>query len=137
MPKVKCKLCKTSLERDEAYRTSLQSFCSIDHYKEYFSTLQKKSKPSVDNEWLKIRKIIIKLDGGRCRVCGTRYNLHVHHIKYRGEPGGTDDEGNLITLCLAHHELVHTDKKKYQPRCLAIVEKRKLGDALSRIKIGD
>lgn len=137
MPKVKCKLCKTTLERDEAFRTNLQSFCDVEHYKEYCQGLAKKSKPIVDTEWTKIRAVIIKLDGGKCRICGTRYNLHVHHVRYRGEQGCTDDDNNLITLCLAHHELVHTDKSKYQPRCLELIEKRKQGDAVSRIKIGD
>lgn len=137
MPKVKCKLCKTAIERDDAYRTALQSFCSVDHYKEYFASSQKKaSKPKVDPGWDDQRKVIIKLDGGRCRVCGTKYNLHVHHIRYRSE-GGTHDEDNLITLCIPHHDLIHSDKNKYQQRCLAIVEKRKQGDAFTRIKIGD
>ncbi len=125
MPKVKCKTCKSFIEKDEAYRTGLQSFCDVDHYKEYFATQQKKHRPKIDDEWSKISKSIRALDGGRCRMCGSRYNLEVHHIIYRGQPGCTDEPKNLITLCLTHHQLVHTDKKTYQPKLFALVEKRK------------
>lgn len=33
--------------------------------------------------------------------------LHPHHLQTRGA-GGDDDLTNLITLCPAHHDLVHT-----------------------------
>ena len=36
-----------------------------------------------------------------------------HHIKYKSEGGG-DEHSNLITLCRACHDLVHSDKRKYQ-----------------------
>ena len=46
----------------------------------------------------------IDRDGWRCAVpaCSSRRNLHVHHIAFRSA-GGTDDPGNLITLCASHH----------------------------------
>jgi 5-methylcytosine-specific restriction endonuclease McrA len=50
----------------------------------------------------------------RCRYCGTRRNLHVHHINYKSQ-GGSHDPHNLITLCNAHHDLVHTNKGLWQP----------------------
>ncbi|MDQ7823646.1 MAG: HNH endonuclease [Candidatus Eremiobacteraeota bacterium] len=34
--------------------------------------------------------------------CRCRRNLQAHHIKYRSH-GGPDTEGNLTTLCMAHH----------------------------------
>ena len=37
-----------------------------------------------------------------CTVCGTREDLHAHHI-IPVEEGGTDDLDNLIILCEAHH----------------------------------
>jgi DNA invertase Pin-like site-specific DNA recombinase len=41
-----------------------------------------------------------------CCICGTKENLHNHHIipRYRG---GSDDETNLITLCGTHHSWIH------------------------------
>lgn len=37
-----------------------------------------------------------------------------HHIIYKSGGGG-DNHDNLITLCRKHHDLVHSDKRKYQP----------------------
>lgn len=59
------------------------------------------------------RRYITERDGG-CRYCGTTKNTHVHHILYRSE-GGTSDERNLICLCGAHHDLCHSNKRRYQP----------------------
>ena len=136
MSKIKCKHCRGLVDKDTAYRTSMQSFCNVEHYKAYFNS-KPKPTPKVTSEWTKSRKMVVKLDGGACRVCGTRDNLHVHHIRYRGQPGGTDEVDNLITLCLEHHALVHTDKKLYQPRLFELVKKRVMGDRISRLKIGE
>jgi 5-methylcytosine-specific restriction endonuclease McrA len=50
-----------------------------------------------------------------CAYCGrSGTSLQVHHIKYRSE--GVDHSfDNLILLCQEHHEMVHSDKKKWQP----------------------
>lgn len=50
----------------------------------------------------------------RCRYCGTRRNLHVHHVNYKSQ-GGNNDPHNLIALCVEHHGLVHSDKGLWQP----------------------
>lgn len=57
----------------------------------------------------------------RCRFCGTTQDLHVHHIVYRSGGGG-DEATNLITLCLRHHALVHSDKRRWQPVLQAYIE---------------
>lgn len=59
------------------------------------------------------RRYIAQRDGG-CRLCGTTKNMHCHHIVYRSE-GGTADERNLVTLCQTHHDLAHSNKRRYQP----------------------
>ena len=41
-----------------------------------------------------------------CCICGTKENLHHHHITPRFR-GGSDDETNLITLCGTHHAWIH------------------------------
>jgi 5-methylcytosine-specific restriction endonuclease McrA len=48
---------------------------------------------------------IIERDGWRCTipVCSSRQNLHVHHVKFRSR-GGSDEEWNLTTLCIPHHQ---------------------------------
>jgi len=59
------------------------------------------------------RHKVHRRDRGRCQflhangsTCGQRRWLHIHHKKPKAE-GGTDDPDNLITLCAAHHRLVH------------------------------
>jgi len=47
-----------------------------------------------------------------CRIalCGN-YSAAPHHIKSRGAGGG-DEPGNLMALCTAHHNEVHTIGRK-------------------------
>lgn len=52
-------------------------------------------------------------DGGRCRFCGTPNDVHLHHIEYRSE-GGPHTDWNLMSLCLQHHALVHSNKARWQ-----------------------
>jgi hypothetical protein len=40
--------------------------------------------------------------------------LQIHHINYRSQ-GGPDEVWNLILLCDAHHRLMHTSKRHWQP----------------------
>jgi hypothetical protein len=58
-------------------------------------------------------------DGKRCRFCGTTKALHTHHIIYRSERGSNAEE-NLITLCLGHHDKVHSNKRHWQPVLLEL-----------------
>ena len=54
-----------------------------------------------------------------CQLCGKSNNLHIHHIFYRSQ-GGLTVEKNLIRLCINCHNLVHSNKKKYQKMLLDI-----------------
>lgn len=49
---------------------------------------------------------VLKRDGFRCRNCGSRNNLHVHHIVFRST-GGDDVSENLCVLCNFCHDGVH------------------------------
>ncbi|HEY3494655.1 MAG TPA: HNH endonuclease signature motif containing protein, partial [Polyangiaceae bacterium] len=55
-----------------------------------------------------IRRMVLRRDGGRCRVPGCRHAVYVdaHHIQLRAE-GGRHHPENLATLCGAHHLAVH------------------------------
>ena len=128
--KVRCSYCKKYVDRDSAIRRSIQAFCCEDHLHEYVNSTRKKrvsKQKKKSNDLSSGDKLeIIKLDEFRCRYCGTEYGLHVHHIKYRSE-GGSNDPDNLITLCFKHHDTVHSDKKRYQPLCLHLVDLRNSG----------
>ncbi|MDQ7822559.1 MAG: HNH endonuclease signature motif containing protein [Candidatus Eremiobacteraeota bacterium] len=47
---------------------------------------------------------VLARDHYQCQApgCRCRRNLNAHHIKYRSH-GGPTTEGNLLTLCMAHH----------------------------------
>lgn len=61
-----------------------------------------------------VRRRVLDRDGRRCRFCNTKENLHLHHIVYRSQ-GGPDEDWNLITLCLEHHDKVHSSKRTWMP----------------------
>ena len=58
-----------------------------------------------------------------CQLCGSTSYLHIHHIYYRSQLGLTTPK-NLIRLCSKCHELVHSNKKKYQPILLEMQYKK-------------
>lgn len=55
---------------------------------------------------LRLRREILARDGFRCRCCGFRKNLTVHHKKWRRFGGRTSD-ANLMTVCEDCHSLIH------------------------------
>lgn len=61
-----------------------------------------------------------------CQLCGSTNWLEIHHILYRSQ-GGNNDERNLIRLCKNCHELVHSNKKKWQ-KFLIDKQKNKYGE---------
>ena len=54
----------------------------------------------------KLRRRVLWRDRHRCRCCGSRANLTVHHKKWR-RYGGRTVARNLLTLCEHCHSLVH------------------------------
>jgi 5-methylcytosine-specific restriction endonuclease McrA len=63
-----------------------------------------------EKEYALLCKAILQRDGWKCRSCGFRSGLHVHHITFRSQQG-TDEASNLITLCSSCHRGVHQDVK--------------------------
>ena len=58
------------------------------------------------SQWRDARLFVLERDGYRCQnpTCGTRYDLDVHHKRWRKD-GGDDDPSNLTTLCGRCHGL--------------------------------
>jgi 5-methylcytosine-specific restriction endonuclease McrA len=56
-----------------------------------------------------LRRQVLRRDGWRCQVCGSRQYLQVHHKQLRSQQG-SDNELNLITLCASCHENLHHDR---------------------------
>jgi hypothetical protein len=53
-----------------------------------------------------LRARVLARDGYRCRCCGSRHNLTVHHKKQRRK-GGRTKAKNLLTVCEHCHSLIH------------------------------
>jgi 5-methylcytosine-specific restriction endonuclease McrA len=56
-----------------------------------------------------LRQEILRRNGWRCKRCGGRCDLQIHHVELRSHLGN-DGEQNLITLCENCHGLV--DRKR-------------------------
>lgn len=70
----------------------------------------------------KVYQDTIELFNGLCAICRSN-QIHLHHIRY-GACGRKTYIGNVIPLCKTHHDLVHTNKKKYQPVLIDIINKK-------------
>ena len=57
-----------------------------------------------------VKAYVKSRDGFRCRSCGSRDHLEVHHIRQRKD-GGSDSPDNLVTLCHGCHRAWHEGKK--------------------------
>jgi hypothetical protein len=56
--------------------------------------------------WEEVRQVVLKRDGYQCGNCGSTENLHVHHIVPLSL-GGSNELGNLRTLCKTCHAKLH------------------------------
>jgi 5-methylcytosine-specific restriction endonuclease McrA len=65
------------------------------------------------NSYHELHRQVLERDGWRCQVCGSMQQLQVHHLKYRSQLGG-DEEQNLITLCAGCHEQAHRKAGHYK-----------------------
>jgi hypothetical protein len=70
---------------------------------------------------VEVRAEVYLRDKARCRFCGTPAAT-VHHVLYRSQ-GGTHVEENLIVLCQEHHDLMHSNKKYWQPILLDLMRR--------------
>lgn len=64
------------------------------------------SKRLSPEQYQKVCLAVLTRDGWKCRNCGFRQTLHVHHVRYRSH-GGEDDVPNLITICAECHDAIH------------------------------
>lgn len=83
--------------------------------------LKKKKRETVSKETY---ETVLIRDNYSCRLCGSTYWLALHHIVYRSEDKTKiNDVDNCIMLCKTCHDLVHSDKRKYQPILLKNIKK--------------
>jgi hypothetical protein len=68
--------------------------------------------PKYPENWNEIRKEVLKRDGNRCANCGSKVNLHIHHIVSLKDHGSNNID-NLKTVCKNCHEKIHPFMKDY------------------------
>lgn len=62
-------------------------------------------------EWFELRRQVLDRDDNRCRNCGARSNLCIHHIVPVTE-GGNETTSNLVALCRECHLRAHRERKQ-------------------------
>lgn len=66
------------------------------------------------DEWGNKRAVARRRAGGRCRVCGTRDQLHTHHKTYKHI--GAERQHELVVLCATHHRECHAFIKNWKAK---------------------
>lgn len=123
----RCRACR-QYHRDAPYRhINLGSVCSEACLADITRPIPKRrpTAPAADIP-PEVRAAVLDRDRHRCRYCGKTHTLHLHHVHYRSE-GVDHSPGNLITLCIRHHDLVHSNKRYWQPICEAYVHDAERG----------
>ena len=105
------------------------------------SAFQEKKSPKLSNKVHKSKKrritvskevynTVIQRDNYSCRLIDNSPCdgwLELHHILYRSERKDLiNDVDNCIMLCIKHHKLVHSNKKKWQPILIDMNIKKEL-----------
>ena len=122
--KRRCAGCKEYFfPADMHYVGSVQAFCSSDCQYEKRPKFKRKTQDIP----VKTRELVFARFKNMCAYCGRCTNdLAPHHIKYRSE--GVDHSlNNLVLLCGEHHDMVHSNKNKWQPMLkeyIALVDAR-------------
>lgn len=114
---------KAEIERNECFKCNCREMKKVAKM-----TVKTRLKP-ISKKRVCVSKetynIVLERDKGCCRLCG-KLNIQLHHIYYRSERKDLIDVPyNCIMLCFDCHKLVHSNKKKYQPILLEIIEQTK------------
>lgn len=88
--------------------------CNMNHVEQFrriidgkqFDFTEERTMPS------KIKKQVYKRDNNQCTNCGSKEDLHIHHIKEYSK-GGLNNLENLTLLCVSCHANVHKDNVAY------------------------
>lgn len=66
--------------------------------------------------------IVFERCNGKCAICGSYTELHLHHINGRGK-GKTDNPNNCIILCRqCHIDKVHNNNKYWRKKLKEMID---------------
>lgn len=57
--------------------------------------------------WQYVKRLVLARDGYRCRQCGMKRGLNVHHRTYAHMGHEQEHLNDLVTLCRRHHNAQH------------------------------
>jgi hypothetical protein len=82
------------------------------YYSKGGDPFKENSKPYTDEEYSIWKQAILDQDNYECQKCGSKENLHCHHIEpVKLKPGYALDHSNGIVLCeTCHYEIGHKDE---------------------------
>ena len=81
-------------------------------------------KKKISKEEKEVYRKTLELYDYKCAMCDSPV-IQCHHIRYGGLRGGRLTYfGNVIPLCKFHHDLVHTNKDKYMPMLIDMINKK-------------
>ena len=73
-------------------------------------------------EYKEFRLVVFRRDNWRCKFCGSKYGLHLHHIlPWRDHPDKIMEEDNAVTLCSDCHYPTILNEYEYVERCRAVI----------------
>ncbi len=133
--KARCGQCKEYFLQQEMISTGLGKLCS----QECLASLQDKARdknsrriaskrssqsPRSSKKRVgippEIRQAVKERDRKRCRRCGNKNGIQLHHVVYKSS-GGEDLSTNLLVLCQGCHFTMHQDKRVWQPILLMML----------------
>jgi 5-methylcytosine-specific restriction endonuclease McrA len=80
-----------------------------------------------DPQYISWRAEVRKRDGYKCRKCGSRKRLQIHHIKsWAKAPELRYTPSNGITLCRTCHQRIWGNEQAYERQCLALLADKKI-----------
>lgn len=129
-----CKYLSKKVNGGFKCKKNKQGIISLDICKNCLEFNLKRNKPikKISKKRITVSKEtynkVLKRDNYKCRLldCTCYGKLELHHIRYRSEAKDLINEPtNCICLCTFHHKLVHSNKKKYQPILLKMLENAK------------
>jgi 5-methylcytosine-specific restriction endonuclease McrA len=74
--------------------------------------------------WRQRRLAKLEQSGFRCKRCGERNNLEVHHLNYKRL--GNEDPSDLIVLCQSCHWAANVDRKEKSSDTQQKLEKKRV-----------
>lgn len=88
--------------------------CNMNHVYQFRQIVNGQSKKFNDNRAIgaKLKKQVYEKCDSKCVKCGSKEDLHIHHV-IEFSKGGRTELDNLVLLCVSCHAEAHKDNRAY------------------------